>query len=135
MIPAASEIAAKAAAVKHASVEQAHAALHGVTCVYHSQGRSLHALGPVDLSLARGEFFSVVGPSGCGKSTLLDILAGLNPPQTGTAHFGGSQSPAVLSGVVLFFRKPLPFPGSTFTTMWHSVCAAPASSLPRSSGG
>src|ERR1700687_1540654 len=89
MIPVASETAAKVTPVKQAPVEQAHAALRGITCVYHSQGRSLHALGPVDLSLARGEFFSVVGPSGCGKSTLLDILAGLNPPTAGSVSFAG----------------------------------------------
>lgn len=93
MIPAASEIAAKATTVKPASVEQAHAALHGITCVYHSRGRSLHALGPVDLSLARGEFFSVVGPSGCGKSTLLDILAGLKSSPNGDGSFRGKANP------------------------------------------
>jgi NitT/TauT family transport system ATP-binding protein len=118
MTATASEITAKADVVKQAPAEQPHVALRGITCVFHSQGRSLHALGPIDLSLTKGEFFSVVGPSGCGKSTLLDILAGLNPPQTGTAHFEGK-----------------PIPGSTFTTMSHSVCAAPASIPPRSSDG
>jgi NitT/TauT family transport system ATP-binding protein len=110
MIPTASEIAAKATAVKHASVEQAHAALHGATCVYRSRGGSLHALGPVDLSLARGEFFSVVGPSGCGKSTLLDILTGLNPPQTGTAHFEGKPILGVPDGVGVVFQEDASFP-------------------------
>jgi NitT/TauT family transport system ATP-binding protein len=110
MIPVASESTAKATAVKQTSVEEAHAALRGVTCVYHSQGRSLHALGPVDLSLARGEFFSVVGPSGCGKSTLLDILAGLNPPQTGTAHFEGKPILGVPDGVGVVFQEDASFP-------------------------
>jgi NitT/TauT family transport system ATP-binding protein len=110
MIPVASETAAKATPVKQAPVEQAHAALRGVTCVYHSQGGSLHALGPVDLSLARGEFFSVVGPSGCGKSTLLDILAGLNPPQTGTAHFEGKPILGVPDGVGVVFQEDASFP-------------------------
>ena len=135
MTPAASETTLKATAGTQASVEEAHVALRGITCVFHSQGRSLHALGPIDLSLAKGEFFSVVGPSGCGKSTLLDILAGLNPPQTGTAHFEGKPIQGVPDGVGVVFRKTPPFPGSTFTTMWRSVCGAPASTQPRSSDG
>jgi NitT/TauT family transport system ATP-binding protein len=49
----------------------------------------LHALGPIDLELRRGEFFAVVGPSGCGKSTLLEIIAGLVPPTQGTVEFEG----------------------------------------------
>jgi NitT/TauT family transport system ATP-binding protein len=41
------------------------------------------ALAEVDLSVAPGEFVSVVGPSGCGKSTLLRIAAGLEQPTDG----------------------------------------------------
>ena len=48
---------------------------------------ALHAVGPIDLALRRGEFFSVVGPSGCGKSTLLDLLAGLSAPTDGRITF------------------------------------------------
>ena len=50
---------------------------------------SLHALGPLDLELRRGEFFAVVGPSGCGKSTLLEIIAGLTPATEGAVFFEG----------------------------------------------
>ena len=46
-------------------------------------------MGPLDLELRRGEFFSVVGPSGCGKSTLLDIASGLNSPTQGSVMFEG----------------------------------------------
>jgi NitT/TauT family transport system ATP-binding protein len=49
-------------------------------------GRAPHAveaLGPLDLSVAPGEFVCLVGPSGCGKSTLLRIAAGLLRPSTG----------------------------------------------------
>jgi len=44
------------------------------------------ALQPIDLSIAGGEFISIVGPSGCGKSTLLRIVAGLIQPTGGTCE-------------------------------------------------
>jgi NitT/TauT family transport system ATP-binding protein len=42
------------------------------------------ALAGIDLSVAPGQFVSVVGPSGCGKSTMLRIAAGLTDPTDGT---------------------------------------------------
>jgi NitT/TauT family transport system ATP-binding protein len=53
------------------------------------QRAALHALGPIDLELRRGEFFAVVGPSGCGKSTLLELIAGLTPATEGSIEFEG----------------------------------------------
>ena len=53
------------------------------------QRAPLHALGPLDLELERGEFFAVVGPSGCGKSTLLELIAGLTPATEGSIEFEG----------------------------------------------
>jgi NitT/TauT family transport system ATP-binding protein len=45
--------------------------------------QTLHALGPVDMTVRRGEFVCLVGPSGCGKSTLLRAIAGLTRPSAG----------------------------------------------------
>jgi NitT/TauT family transport system ATP-binding protein len=42
-----------------------------------------HALQPVDLAVADGEFVTLLGPSGCGKSTLLKMVAGLLAPTNG----------------------------------------------------
>jgi NitT/TauT family transport system ATP-binding protein len=42
-----------------------------------------HALQPVDLAVAEGEFVTLLGPSGCGKSTLLKMVAGLLEPSEG----------------------------------------------------
>ncbi|MFG2024003.1 ABC transporter ATP-binding protein [Streptomyces sp. NPDC048825] len=44
---------------------------------------AVDALGPLDLTVAPGEFVCIVGPSGCGKSTLLRIASGLLRPTTG----------------------------------------------------
>jgi NitT/TauT family transport system ATP-binding protein len=52
-----------------------------------------HALTNTSVSVAAGEFVSIVGPSGCGKSTLLRLASGLIPPtsgniaRTGTVQF------------------------------------------------
>ncbi|MEU5683993.1 mannosyltransferase [Streptomyces venezuelae] len=54
-----------------------------VTRTFGRAAGAVHALGPVDLDVAPGEFTCVVGPSGCGKSTLLRIAAGLLRPSSG----------------------------------------------------
>ncbi|MGL3210539.1 ABC transporter ATP-binding protein [Bradyrhizobium sp. BR 1433] len=42
----------------------------------------------VSLSIADGEFLTLLGPSGCGKSTLLRILAGLEVQDAGSISIG-----------------------------------------------
>ena len=49
-----------------------------------------HALEPVHLTVAEGEFVTLLGPSGCGKSTLLKMVAGLLPPTSGRIALGGT---------------------------------------------
>ncbi len=44
----------------------------------------------VDLSIAQGEFVTVVGPSGCGKSTLLNAAAGVFKPSEGQVRYRGA---------------------------------------------
>ena len=57
--------------------------LEGVTKVYRDGKRSIEVLKPIDLTVAQGEFVSLVGPSGCGKSTLFNIIAGVDDPTSG----------------------------------------------------
>jgi NitT/TauT family transport system ATP-binding protein len=94
-----------------------HARLVGVTRVFSRRGKGedIHALGPIDLDLKRGEFFSVVGPSGCGKSTLLDVLAGLATPTSGTAEFEGRPIAGVPAGVGAVFQEDASFPWLSVT--------------------
>ncbi len=44
----------------------------------------VHALAPIDLSVAPGEVVTLLGPSGCGKTTLLRLVAGLETATSGT---------------------------------------------------
>jgi ABC-type bacteriocin/lantibiotic exporter with double-glycine peptidase domain len=49
------------------------------------------------LRIAQGEVVAVVGPSGAGKSTLLDLLAGLQPPSSGSFALNGKDFSPFLS--------------------------------------
>jgi NitT/TauT family transport system ATP-binding protein len=62
-----------------------------ITCTFTARGGSgpYTAVKDVSLSIAEGEFVSVVGPTGCGKSTLLNVAAGLLRPSSGTLRVHG----------------------------------------------
>ncbi len=97
-----------------------HAELKGVNRIYGAPGHGgVHALGPVDLTLRQGEFFSVVGPSGCGKSTLLDVLSGLSVPTEGAVSFEGKPvAGKVPDGVGVVFQEDATFP---WLTVWDNI--------------
>ena len=77
---------------------------------YHSTAGEVDAIATIDLTVARGEFVSIVGPSGCGKSTLLSILAGLVAPSGGSVLVDGK--PAVKHGGAIgyMFQRDHLFP-------------------------
>jgi NitT/TauT family transport system ATP-binding protein len=71
--------------------------LDNITCTFVSRegGGRYTAVQEASLSIAPGEFVSVVGPTGCGKSTLLNVGAGLLAPSSGQVRVFGEP----LSGI------------------------------------
>src|SRR5437879_7017829 len=57
-------------------------------------GRVL-AVDSVSLTIAQGEFFTLLGPSGSGKTTLLRLIAGFERPDSGRIELGGKDVTAV----------------------------------------
>ena len=55
---------------------------------YDADDRTVVANDDIDLTIAEGEFTTIVGPSGCGKTTLLRMIAGLQEPTSGRLYFG-----------------------------------------------
>ncbi|WP_374442971.1 ABC transporter ATP-binding protein [Stella sp.] len=48
------------------------------------------AVDHIDLTIADGEFLTLLGPSGCGKSTTLAAVAGLDRPDEGSIRVGAT---------------------------------------------
>ncbi len=54
--------------------------------------RQVEALTDIDLTVATGEFVSLIGPSGCGKSTLLRLIGNLITPTSGEIVVSGKSA-------------------------------------------
>jgi NitT/TauT family transport system ATP-binding protein len=64
-------------------------ALEGVGKRFGEGPSAVEAVTGIDLTVAAGEFVSLIGPSGCGKSTLLRIVANLIEPSGGSVLVNG----------------------------------------------
>jgi len=56
----------------------------------------------VSLTVAEGEFVSLLGASGCGKSTLLALVAGLESPTSGTVATPAGRAALMFQEAALF---------------------------------
>src|SRR4051794_26385765 len=64
----------------------------------------IHAFGPATLSVAPGEFVSLLGPSGCGKSTLMLMIAGLLDPTSGAILVDGRRVDRPQTDIGIMFQ-------------------------------
>ena len=77
----------------------------GLTKIYGEGEAKVDALKGVDLSVAKGEFVSIVGTSGSGKSTLLHLLGGLDRPTSGTVLIDGKDIFSLNDEELTIFRR------------------------------
>jgi putative spermidine/putrescine transport system ATP-binding protein len=74
------------------------------------------AVADVDLTVADGEFFTLLGPSGSGKTTTLRVIAGFERPDAGRVTLGGAditQQPPYARDVNTVFQDYALFPHMT----------------------
>jgi spermidine/putrescine ABC transporter ATP-binding subunit len=77
---------------------------------------SVRAVSEVSLTVAAGEFVSLLGPSGSGKTTLLMMLAGFEHPENGTIRVGGRDVTRVAPNkrdIAMVFQRYALFPHMT----------------------
>ncbi|RAP77494.1 ABC transporter ATP-binding protein [Paenibacillus montanisoli] len=81
-----------------------------ITHVYVNENGASLALDQIALTVADGEFVSLVGPSGCGKTTLLSIIAGLIRPTGGTVRIQGQPVTGPTSKIGYMLQQDFLFP-------------------------
>ena len=62
-------------------------------------------LNAVSLEVAAGQYVAVIGDSGIGKSTLLNVIAGLEPVDSGKIHFGNADVTALRDDELARLRR------------------------------
>lgn len=65
--------------------------VRGAEMRFDTKKGSFQALTDINLSIAQGEFVTLIGHSGCGKSTLLNLLAGLTRATDGALICAGRE--------------------------------------------
>jgi NitT/TauT family transport system ATP-binding protein len=88
-------------------------ALRNVSKRFKSRKGEVHAVDNVSLTIASGEFVSIVGPSGCGKSTLLNMTAGLLSSTTGSIEVLGRPVKGPVRDLGIVFQQHLLLPWRT----------------------
>jgi NitT/TauT family transport system ATP-binding protein len=105
---------ATAVAEVRGSAATAAVTLSDVTIAFRLAGGDLYkAVDRTSLSVADGEFVTIVGPTGCGKTTLLNVAAGLFPPSTGRVDIFGATLSGLNRQAGYLFQSEALFPWKT----------------------
>src|SRR6476661_1340261 len=75
----------------HASHTTKFIEVQGVEQTFKTAKGLFPALKDINLTIAKGEFITLIGHSGCGKSTLLNLIAGLSTPTQGVLLCGNRE--------------------------------------------
>jgi NitT/TauT family transport system ATP-binding protein len=70
----------------------------------------------IDLTIAKGEFVSLIGPSGCGKSTLLKLISGLTAATDGSIQVDGMTPVNARETISYIFQDATLLPWRTVTS-------------------
>ncbi len=93
-----------------------------ITYTYWEAGKPVLALQDLSLSLAVGEFVTLIGPSGSGKSTLLELIVGLLQPDIGQIRINGEAAQKRLGKVAYMPQQDALLP---WRTVLENVILAP----------
>ena len=77
----------------------------GLSKIYGSGENQVVALDKAGLTIAPGDFISIIGPSGSGKSTLLHLLSGLDHPTSGSLTYDGQEIYTLSDKELSAFRR------------------------------
>jgi putative spermidine/putrescine transport system ATP-binding protein len=75
-------------------------------------------LGPISLTLEKGEYLALFGPSGSGKSLFLELISGIRTVKSGTILFDGNEitfTPPQKRPVAMLFQDFALFPHMSVT--------------------
>jgi NitT/TauT family transport system ATP-binding protein len=87
--------------------------VENITKRFATNDGTLLAVDDISLTVAPGEFVSIIGPSGCGKSTLFNVIGGLVGDYEGRVTVAGERIAGTHPAIGMVFQEESTFPWRT----------------------